>query len=718
MIDPTSHPASEPARPTLDDLKDSYRESVKAAGVASRRAKAASGTDNWSARLNEWGAYRVVAAKALAELRRRVETGEAGTSWKSDWWGWFRRHLPRQDRAIATELLRLAKADAKNGSPVVAEIGADRTIADAPAPQSPVANGHASPSEAPASVPADGGGERSPIVIVKSEEEAARLKDWSERSIHVSDPSELNGHLGGEDVVIVVPNDGFEHYVHQIGAALAGQAKRISLLMLSETGGNASDWIRAGGTREKFHALIAEARDWTPPPPPDPVAEAEAKARAEAEEKRLVELARMGPLEYARSRRDASERFGINVGDVDRAVSARRRELEAAVADPPLGSWWDPLPWADEVDGATLIADLVTYIRRFSVITEEQGIAIALWVLFSWVHDVARHSPVLLLTSGVDNEGKSLLLTIIAYLARRGFLYTEGTAANFYQDADRWAHTPCIDEGDDAFKGALVSIINARWLKSTAHTRKGGTRGKAKGFTTWCAIAVGMIGRKMPASTLGRCIVIEVRQELPTDKREGWDYDPHGGEIAGLRQRCRRWAMDNMKDLKLPTKTTGRYWLNNSDKGVSDNWAMQVAIADLAGGKWPELARNAEGVVTKEGRSQDDMHDRIKLLADIEYLFERERVTKFHSETLVGLLKGLEDRPWGQWQGKGLSKWQLADLLKPFKVYPASVKIGGVVLGGYQLAWFKEDAFVRYHARMQACRRPPPPDEKPSGKRE
>jgi hypothetical protein len=51
---------------------------------------------------------------------------------------------------------------------------------------------------------------------------------------------------------------------------------------------------------------------------------------------------------------------------------------------------------------------------------------------------------------------------------------------------------------------------------------------------------------------------------------------------------------------------------------------------------------------------------------------------------------------WAEWRnGKPISQRQLANLLKPFRIFPDRVQIGTQQVRGYQRAWF-EDAWDRY----------------------
>jgi len=73
-------------------------------------------------------------------------------------------------------------------------------------------------------------------------------------------------------------------------------------------------------------------------------------------------------------------------------------------------------PWDQPVDTHTLLIELMAQLRRFVVVQDDVAIAITLWILFSWVHEVAVHSPLLVATSAEPDSGKSTLLGVLGFL--------------------------------------------------------------------------------------------------------------------------------------------------------------------------------------------------------------------------------------------------------------------------------------------------------------
>ena len=57
-------------------------------------------------------------------------------------------------------------------------------------------------------------------------------------------------------------------------------------------------------------------------------------------------------------------------------------------------------PWPEAVETAALLEELIKQLRRFIVFRHDtDAIAVALWIMFAWAHDVATHSPTLAVTS-------------------------------------------------------------------------------------------------------------------------------------------------------------------------------------------------------------------------------------------------------------------------------------------------------------------------------
>ena len=115
------------------------------------------------------------------------------------------------------------------------------------------------------------------------------------------------------------------------------------------------------------------------------------------------------------------------------------------------------------------------------------------------------------------------------------------------------------------------------------------------------------------------------------------------------------------------------------------------SIADLAGGKWPQLVRAS--LVGIADRPDDEPQSAgVLLLRDASDIFQSRRVERFGSTEVVDALCAIEESPWAEWRGgRPITTRGIAKLLKPFGVASMQDRFGSF----YRPADFA-DAFGRY----------------------
>src|SRR5207249_3110225 len=118
-----------------------------------------------------------------------------------------------------------------------------------------------------------------------------------------------------------------------------------------------------------------------------------------------------------------------------------------------------------------------------------------------------------------------------------------------------------------------------------------------------------------------------------------------------------------------------------------DNWRPLLAIADLAGGHWPQLARQAACQLT--GAEQEGALG-VTLLSDIRAAFGDAEVMR--SADLVARLTADPESPWAEYnRGKPMTQRNLAKQLGHFCIITEEVHPPGVPHGkGYKRARFEE----------------------------
>jgi hypothetical protein len=187
--------------------------------------------------------------------------------------------------------------------------------------------------------------------------------------------------------------------------------------------------------------------------------------------------------------------------------------------------------------------------------------------------------------------------------------------------------------------------------------------------------------------------VIDLKRRLPSEKVESFRLD-RTAHLDVLARKAARWATDNSEKIRDtdPQMPAGLF---NRD---ADNWRPLLAIAEAAGDKWPERAREAATLCCGISRAEDASQLET-LLGDIRDVFEAEQVTEIASAALVDGLTAIEGHPWAEMgkTRKPLTQNRLARMLNvpgigigPEKVGPETKR-----LRGYRRERF-EDAFARY----------------------
>jgi hypothetical protein len=251
-----------------------------------------------------------------------------------------------------------------------------------------------------------------------------------------------------------------------------------------------------------------------------------------------------------------------------------------------------------------------------------------------------------------------------------------------------------IDECDAWLRDndELRGILNSGHKRGGLVLRCEGESNEVRGFNVFAPAVLCGIGA-LPGTIHDRSIVIPLKRAKPGEIRERFDSRHVEREIL-TRSKLARFCIDNRDllaacDPVLPPGVFNR---------LADNWRPLFAIAEIAGGDWPERAAAALTALTMSDDA-DTQGLGVMLLADVEQVFADINADRIFSKTLVASLCAMIHRPWLEaHQRRPISETWLARQLGKFGIAPRTVRIGDDRAKGYHLDDFAE-AFERYLVR-------------------
>jgi hypothetical protein len=408
----------------------------------------------------------------------------------------------------------------------------------------------------------------------------------------------------------------------------------------------------------------------------------------EADDATIKRLSALSPLEYDRLRKPEADRLGVRCSTLDELIAAEQKSNGSA--DTGLGI--DNIePWAESIEPDQLLNDVAQCIRRFIVCEPETATAAALWVAMTHLIDVVQIAPLAVITAPEKRCGKSQLLSLLGRLVHRPLTASNISPAALFRAIDAWKPTLLIDEADAFMKEneELRGLINCGHTRDSAYiVRVVGEDFTPTKFTVWGAKAISGIGH-LADTLMDRAVILELRRKLPHESVERIRH-AEPDLFQTLAAKLARFADDyrgQVRDARphLPEQLNDR---------AQDNWEPLLAIAGVAGGEWPQLARSA--ALKLSGSETDAMSIGVELLSDIQEIFDTNKVDKIFTAGLIEALCKDEERPWATYnRGKAISPRQVSSRLNGYGILSKTVRIGAAIKKGYEKDQFQE-SFNRY----------------------
>lgn len=368
---------------------------------------------------------------------------------------------------------------------------------------------------------------------------------------------------------------------------------------------------------------------------------------------------------------------------------------------PPKHEKAAPEPVAPEnIEPGHAVLDAVYgYVGRFVAYPSAHArVAHALWIVHTHLMDAWTSTPRLAALSPEPASGKTRLLEVTELLVPNPVEAINVTPAYLFRKVGHNDGPPTIlfDEIDTVFGPKAKDNEEIRGLLNAGH-RRGAVAGRCvvrgeivetEEIPAYCAVAVAGLG-DLPDTILTRSVIIKMRRRAGVERIEAFRRRVEEPTGHALRDRIAAWAVTVAGELadawpKMPEGVTDR---------DADVWESLLAVADAAGGGWPERARVAAVALVADSKESTPSLG-IRLLSDLRTVFGNR--SAMATDAILKALHGLDEAPWAEVaKGEPLNARGLSQRLKPYGVSSKTIRIEKETPKGYRREDLA-DAWSRY----------------------
>lgn len=347
---------------------------------------------------------------------------------------------------------------------------------------------------------------------------------------------------------------------------------------------------------------------------------------------------------------------------------------------------------------ARLLDRVHAYLNRYiSYPSSHASIAHVLWIAHCHAMDAWESTPRLAVLSPEPGSGKTRVLEMTENLVPRPVEAVNVTPAYLFRKVadDEGRPTILFDEIDTVFGPKAKNNEEIRGLLNAGH-RKGAVAGRCivrgkeihtEEIPAYCAVALAGLD-DLPDTIRTRSVLIRMRRRAPGETVEPYRRRLHADEGHELRGELAVLIGDSEAVLRsaMPEMPEG---VVDRD---ADVWEPLLAIADLAGGEWPSLARVAAVTLVTDSKAGTPSLG-VKLLSDLRTIFGE--AEQMRTDEVLEELCALDESPWGDMRGKALDARGLARRLSKYDVKPKTIRTATGTAKGYSQESL-HDAWERY----------------------
>jgi hypothetical protein len=345
---------------------------------------------------------------------------------------------------------------------------------------------------------------------------------------------------------------------------------------------------------------------------------------------------------------------------------------------------------ADLLSGSDVLGGGMDYLTRFWIAPYPLAYPLAVaWAAHSWLTEpdgtlAWSNTGLLAFVSDEPLSGKSTGMELTADLCPNAEIILDPTGPAILEAIGERHAVVALDEMDQTFgKGnaarAVKTILNGGYRRGSNIGRvRGG--GSPFGAKMLAGLAASLVANPNLEATRTRSFMVYCLPPPPGVKPAKYRESIHKplGRLAG--EAIGAWVRQNAQAIltawpEMPGHLNGRQ---------EDIWEPLFAVAQVAGGGWPDLIWAAcmqltTGTVTDEATP---LPPRQRLLNDIRAVWPQD-ADRMGSAELVEALSALEGAPWASmWSGPAM----LREIPAMLGITPVKVKVDGKPVQGYYLS--------------------------------
>jgi hypothetical protein len=294
--------------------------------------------------------------------------------------------------------------------------------------------------------------------------------------------------------------------------------------------------------------------------------------------------------------------------------------------------------------------------------------------MHTWAFSSAHATPYLFVKSPQRRSGKTRLLEVLELVCRGAMRAASVSEAGLFQAVEAWRPTFLLDEIDAMFTSrseraeAVRGILNAG-NRPNSFVVRGTQDGTPAKFDTFCPkVLAGIDTGKLPDTIKDRSIVIGLERKLRSESVARLRERELRESLDDLRAQLENWAAEHAEALAAFQITEP---IREIDDRLEEAWEPLLAVAEVAGGDWPERGRRAAVALSASDAGAEDRGQ--LLLCALKAMFTDDAM---FTADICSKLNFDDELPFGgDRKGAGIDGRGLAALLKPYGIKPANVRI-------------------------------------------